>query len=133
MTYNIPPRPPKRFPLMHAYNYILDGHTPIPADDMGLVAWSLWFADIRNRRVVYTELSDRVHISTVFLGTDHSWGEGPPILFESMIFVDGNGGQMDRYCTWDEAMAGHNALVVHAQQIVQQLVPRLQSPEDTSP
>lgn len=59
-----------------------------------------------------------VDISTVFLGFDHGFGQGLPILFETMIF----GGPYDqwqrRYCTWDEAEAGHRhavALATHCQ------------------
>ena len=46
-------------------------------------------------------------VSTVFLGMDHSFDGGTPVLFETMIF----GGEYDqfqeRYCTWDEAEEGH--------------------------
>ena len=52
-------------------------------------------------------------VSTVFLGIDHSWLGGPPILFETMIF----GGQFDevqkRYCTMEEAIDGHAKLMEH--------------------
>ena len=49
-----------------------------------------------------------VHISTVFLGIDHRhFGDGPPLLFETMIF----GGTLDHFqnrcSTWDEAEAMH--------------------------
>jgi hypothetical protein len=52
----------------------------------------------------------------VFLGIDHNFfGDGPPILFETMVF----GGPMDqdqrRYSTWDEAEFGHAAIVALAQ------------------
>jgi len=52
-----------------------------------------------------------VKISTVFLRIDHQYGDGPPILFETMIF----GGQYDdyqqRYSTWEEAASGHRVAV----------------------
>lgn len=49
-----------------------------------------------------------VYISTVFLGLDHSFSEeGPPVLFETMIF----GGEHDqfqtRYTTYKDALEGH--------------------------
>jgi hypothetical protein len=54
--------------------------------------------------------NDDIYVSTVFLGIDHNWGfedEKRPILFETMVF----GGEYDelqfRYCTIDEARAGH--------------------------
>ncbi|WP_439372903.1 hypothetical protein [Bradyrhizobium sp. DASA03120] len=58
-------------------------------------------------RVAQTYIGD-VHISTVFLGLDHRFfGDGPPLLFETMIF----GGRLDEFqnrcATWDEAEAMH--------------------------
>lgn len=54
---------------------------------------------------------DSISVSTVFLGLDHSWGDGPPVVFETMIF----GGPLDddqwRYCTLADAKAGHRRAV----------------------
>lgn len=54
------------------------------------------------------------HVSTVFLGLDHQYGSGPPLVFETMIFPSENGdisdwGEVwaDRYSTIDEAREGH--------------------------
>jgi hypothetical protein len=49
------------------------------------------------------------YVSTVFLGIDHNYSlEGPPVLFETMIFVDGPLSEFqERYCTWEEAKRGH--------------------------
>jgi hypothetical protein len=49
-----------------------------------------------------------LYVSTIFLGLNRNWfGEGPPILFETMVF----GGEYNeltfRYSTYDEAIAGH--------------------------
>lgn len=59
-------------------------------------------------------LEDRpVNISTVWLGIDHQFGSGPPLIFESMIFTDLD--WMDQYCrryaTWGAAKAGHEKIV----------------------
>lgn len=67
--------------------------------------------NVENRRVAYTQLVNAT-ISTVFLALDHSFGEdGPPILFETMVF----GGELDqeqeRYSTWAEAEQGHERWV----------------------
>lgn len=85
-------------------NYILEGKTPKPCDN--LLKWARWFE--RADRVVQKTRVGRLEVSTVFLGTDHRFGgNGPPLLFETMIF----GGQHDefqeRYSTWEEAEAGH--------------------------
>jgi hypothetical protein len=58
-------------------------------------------------RVAETIVGD-ARVSTVFLGLDHRFGgEGPPVLFETMIF----GGRLDEFqdrcCTWDEAEKMH--------------------------
>lgn len=67
---------------------------------------------IEERRVARETVIEGVDVSTVFLCLDHGWVEdGPPVLFESMIF----GGEYDqfceRYCTLDEARAGHARIV----------------------
>jgi hypothetical protein len=90
-----------------ADHYILDGHTPVAEPD--LMAWARWF-ESSDRRVALTELDNGVNVSTVFLGSDHSFGQGAPILFETMSF--GTDEEVcERYSTWDEARAGHDAIV----------------------
>lgn len=47
-------------------------------------------------------------VSTVFLGIDHNFfGDGPPLLFETMVFGGPEDGWTNRYPTYDEAEAGH--------------------------
>jgi hypothetical protein len=48
-----------------------------------------------------------VRISTVFLGIDHSFDDGPPMLYETMIFGGPHNEETWRYSTWDEAEIGH--------------------------
>lgn len=53
-------------------------------------------------------------VSTVFLGTNHNWlHEGPPILFETMIFrEDWKSTEWQwRSRTWNEAVAVHEKVV----------------------
>lgn len=89
--------------------FILDGHTPIPAD---LQEWAKWYETNRDtRRVGRTEISEGVSVSTVFLALDHSFGDGPPVLFETMIFGGPHDDGCWRYCTWEEAEAGHARVV----------------------
>lgn len=91
--------------------YILDGKTPIEEPD--LLTWGAWFEGRDNRRVAATKWRD-VWISTVFLGLDHSFTGGTPILFETMIF----GGPADQHqwrcATWAEAEAQHAHAVERA-------------------
>jgi hypothetical protein len=93
----------------YTVKYILDGHDVVPVD---LMTWARWFEEIgRGRVVAQSELPGGVWVSTVFIGIDHQWGDGPPLIFESMAF-DGNGDEIetDRYSTWDAAEAGHAAM-----------------------
>lgn len=78
-------------------------------------AWSRSMDTFDGRRVAETTIGT-LWVSTVFLGLDHNFGEGPPLLFESMAFPDrdkdGYQDEMqERYYTWDEAIAGHKAMV----------------------
>lgn len=50
-------------------------------------------------------------VSTVFLGLDHSWGDGEPQIFETMVFGGALDQEQERYSTWAEAEAGHAAMV----------------------
>lgn len=85
------------------WHYILDGKIPIPCDDF--MRWARSF-EISNRRVAEMQLGE-TYVSTVFLGTDHSFGDGPPMLFETMIFGGKHDGYCERYSTWEQAEAGH--------------------------
>jgi hypothetical protein len=87
--------------------YILVGHQPVVCRD--LMTWARWF-ETADRCVRLTEQDDVV-VSTVFLGLDHSWGDHKPELFETMVFINGSSGDMERYSTWDEAEAGHDRWV----------------------
>ena len=93
--------------------YILDDdHRPLPVDT---IRWAHWYDRVENRRVAFTTL-EGVSVSTVFLGLDHSHHCGRPgrhraILFETMVFGGPHDQHMDRYATWDEAVAGHERIV----------------------
>lgn len=51
-------------------------------------------------------------VSTVWLGTNASYDDGPPLLFETMIFKpDGSDTYCLRYTTWDQAIAGHKEAI----------------------
>lgn len=106
-----------------SHHYILDENRQLIS--VGLLEWARWFEVFENRRVAET-LTLTCRISTVFLGLDHQWGKGPPLVFETMVFdlteieyelKDGEKftGHEDlecfRYSTWDDAEAGHKATV----------------------
>lgn len=86
-------------------NWILEGTTPRQVDAL---EWARWF-ETAKRHVADDRVGD-YRVSTVFIGIDHRFeGEGPPLLFETMVFKkDGSQADLiDRYATWDEAIAGH--------------------------
>ncbi len=85
--------------------YILNGHRPVPCED--LMTWAKWFGTAD--RTVAKTLIDGVEVSTVFLGLDHRFSNGPPLLFETVVFGPENE-ECDRYSTWEEAEAGHREM-----------------------
>ncbi len=90
-------------------NYILDGHKAVVCSD--ILTWAKWFeANNKNRHVADEKIGD-VRVSTVFLGLDHSFGDGPPLLFETMIFGGPLDQEQDRCTTWDEAERMHAVMV----------------------
>jgi hypothetical protein len=94
--------------------YILDGKTPIPEPD--LLRWALWF-EKADRVVAQTRTGSGILISTVFIGINHRFGPGPPLLFETMAFDDYDeinavvGLEQRHYSTWAEAEEGHHQTV----------------------
>lgn len=92
---------------MRPQYYVLKDRQPVVCEDR--MEWAEWMEDGDRRRVALDEVAGR-DVSTVFLGLDHSFGvEGPPVLFETMVFKAGTSTDeaMYRYHTWDEAEAGH--------------------------
>jgi hypothetical protein len=87
--------------------YILKGREAVRVNS--LKEWAQAF-DEKNRHVGSDMVGD-LRISTVFLGLDHGFGTDVPVLFETMVF----GGKLDqeqiRYATYDEAEAGHRAML----------------------
>lgn len=76
-----------------------------------LLEWAARF-DRQTRVIEQTTLPNGLFVSTVFLGLDHSFGEGPPVLFETMVF----GGPenrtpiddyQERYTSRHDALVGH--------------------------
>lgn len=89
--------------------YILKDRKPVSEPD--LMKWGVWLQNMDNTRVDFTKVSKKIEVSTVFLGLNHNWGDGAPILFETMVFKNGDSRGMWRYATWDEAVAGHKKVV----------------------
>ena len=79
---------------------------------MHQVDWHLKFEDLDYKKVRREDFGE-YDVSTVWLGLDHSFGEGPPLIFETMVF----GGEDDfryyqvRYATEEEAIEGHEEAI----------------------
>lgn len=86
----------------------LDGDDKIePVENV--IEWARWFESFDNR-IEKTEIGD-VLVSTVFLGMNHNWGEGPPLIYETLVFAGDLDGEMERYATEEEAREGHQKMV----------------------
>lgn len=72
-----------------------------------------------DRHVGFTEIGDWA-VSTVWLGVNYNFGLGPPIIFETMVFADGEWSDlyMERYATEAEAKVGHELAVARVQAIL---------------
>lgn len=94
-------------------HYILEGREVTAAPFM---EWAMWFEHVGKGRIVaQTKCGERL-VSTVFLSLDHNWsGQGPPLIFETMIFggpVPGSEPLFQcRWSTYDEAEHGHDYTV----------------------
>lgn len=84
--------------------YILDDNrVPVPCSD--LMEWAKWY-ETADRHVAQEVVGD-VRISTVFLGINHRFGPGSPLLFETMIFGGPHDGHQARCTFWDDAIKQH--------------------------
>lgn len=90
--------------------YILDEQGNVrPEPD--LLAWARWLGT--GNRIVKQENVGAARVSTVFLGLDHSFcDDGPPILWETMVFGGEHDMEMDRCSgTREQAEAMHERMV----------------------
>jgi hypothetical protein len=97
--------------------FILDGKIPVRCPDM--IEWGNWM-ETANRIVRREEVGDYT-VSTVFLGIDHAFGGGVPILFETMVFSDGTSVEdigMRRCSTWEGAEKQHREIVLEVEEII---------------
>ena len=83
--------------------YRLENRIPIQIDSFPIIS--------ENERRVGKDTIGDVNISTVFLGIDHSYNGGTPVLFETMIFGGENDQYKERYTSWEEAEKGHKRAV----------------------
>lgn len=90
--------------------YILDEQGN-PIEEPDVLKWGEWFETSNARRRVADTKSGSVRVSTVFMALDHSFGGEVPVLYESMVWVDGKDVEQERYETKLQALMGHQKLV----------------------
>ena len=77
---------------------------------VSILEWAVWF-EAGKQRCLDEDVCG-IRVSTIFLGVDHSFGEGgPPILWETMTFGDDEMGQERCSGTWEQAEEMHKRIV----------------------
>jgi len=89
--------------------YILDSNHNIVIETDPIVHEN-FMRNIELRRVKKDQIDDS-YVSTVFLGFDHQWRDGPPLLFETMVFDGPLNEELKRCSTWIEALLMHDEMV----------------------
>lgn len=102
--------------------YILVDKKAIPEDNF--LKWALWLeTSDRSDTIVKKSTITKgrsfwkieFEVSTVFLGLDHNFFKGEPLIFETMIFSSYHDHPlndfMERYSTWNEAEIDHANIV----------------------
>jgi hypothetical protein len=86
--------------------YILDDKgNPVP--ESNIRKWGTWMQNGEQRRVAWDVLESGVKVSTVFLGLDHGWDGGPPVLWETMVFGGPHDEYQERYTSLAAEKEGH--------------------------
>lgn len=92
---------------MSLFYFLNPDHSYRPCD---VFEWGEQFEKMD--RHIADEIVEGKHVSTVWLGNDHNFFGGPPLLLETMVFdIEGSDIYMRRYTTWEQAVEGHKKAV----------------------
>jgi len=95
--------------MLNMYYRLDENNIAVPCETM---EWAKSLEDRKKCKVGNDVLDDGIHISTVFLGINHSWQDSEkPILFETMIFGGKHDEYQERCSTWKEAEIMHEKAV----------------------
>ena len=98
---------------MSAFSYILVDREVVPVTFEEWVAWH--DGQPGKHPSMTTQIAKDavggVRVSTVFLGIDHGFGQGAPVVFETMTFGEPFEQLCWRYTSQDAAEAGHARIV----------------------
>lgn len=90
---------------------------PLHYDRLGVAIdldeWVQLMEDDEYRLIALTTVAGRFRVSTVWLGLNHEFFGGPPLIFETLVFDHGelHDDFMRRYHTEDQAREGHAEVV----------------------
>ena len=91
--------------------YALDENSEPVEIDILSSSYSSYKESQEKHTIQDENIGDCEIVSTTFLGLDHSYGVGDPVLFETMVF----GGKLDqeqvRYTSWEDAKKGHKKML----------------------
>lgn len=107
----------ERWSLIDGHHYDRSGNPISFRDWARLIAYS---KGNPYKRVAEDTIGD-YWVSTVWLGMNHNFGDGPPLIFETMVFNQATGEsdlECKRYPDEIEAMRGHNEMVEQVRLIV---------------
>ena len=82
--------------------------------ECGVQEWAAWCQKHHDRRSLGRTTIGKALVSTTFLGLDHSYGQGHPILWETMVFDPQEAGDSvycERYTSREAAAQGHARVV----------------------
>lgn len=71
-----------------------------------VLEWAKQFESI-DRRVAEDFFPNGYRVSTVWMGFSPHFYEGPPLVFETMVFKDGRDIYCNRCSTWNDAIKQH--------------------------
>lgn len=103
-------------------HYKLIGKLVVPCRTAKDVAEA--FTSERHVALTHIEL---ITVSTVFLVIDHSWGHGPPLVFETAIVSDYESREDSQYqiagrcSSWEEAEVMHARAVEKAHEMIAEI------------
>ena len=76
-----------------------------------LFEWAERVEDKEYCRVALDDAGPGVLISTVWLGLDHNWSRGEPLIFETAVGTNGRWEIVNRYPSLEAAREGHAAVL----------------------
>lgn len=95
--------------------YILNAAGEPVCFDHDVIAWGVWFQSAdrlvaKARDEGNTNKATAIEVSTVFLGLNHQFFDGPPVLWETLVIGGLLDGQMQRYTSRAAALRGHQEM-----------------------